>query len=332
MADFQIIAEAAQGFEGKAELASLLVKAAAAAKADAIKFQLVYADELATPDYQHYALFKTLEMPDTAWRELKALADQSGVALYLDVFGSRSLALAQALGCRAVKVHSTDMANPGLLQEIAESDVPLVLLSSAGCSEAEIEEALALFARKEVVLLHGFQGYPTPTDANHLARIAALRKLLERSGVKGEIGFADHAPADDPLRFLLPAAAMGGGARVIEKHLTLSKVMAFEDHEAALSPDELAEFVVQMRACFAAIGVQDAMHASELDYRTKTRKHVVALKEIEAGSTIDARALGLLRTSSADPIYAVREVSGKRAKSRIAKGSAVVRNALEDGQ
>jgi sialic acid synthase SpsE len=132
------------------------------------------------------------------------------------------------------------------------------------------------------------------------------------------------------MRFLLPAAAIGAGARVIEKHLTLSKVMKFEDHEAALSPDELAEFVARMRETFAAVGTSDAMHDSELQYRTKTRKHVVALQDIEAGSVIDARSLGLLRTSSADPIYAVREVSGRRAKTRIAKGSAVSQSALEN--
>jgi N,N'-diacetyllegionaminate synthase len=329
MAKLEIIAEAAQGYEGKPHLAALLVQAAAAAGADAIKFQLVYADELATPDYQHYALFKTLEMPDAVWRDVKQLADEKNVALYLDVFGSRSLALAETLGCRAVKVHSTDMANPGLLHEIAESRVPTVLLSSAGCTTAEIEEALATFARKDVVLLHGFQGYPTPCNANHLARIEALRSVFQKSGTKGVVGFADHAPADDPMRFLLPAAAIGAGALVIEKHLTLSKVMKLEDHEAALSPDELAEFVERMHECIAAVGSRGAMHESELQYRTKTRKHVVALKDIEAGSVVDARSVGLLRTSSTEPVYAVGEVAGKRAKTRIAKGSAVTAAALE---
>jgi N,N'-diacetyllegionaminate synthase len=330
MADLKIIAEAAQGYEGKPELAALLVKAAAAAGADAIKFQLVYADELATPDYEHHELFKSLEMPDAVWHSLKRVADEARIALYLDVFGSRSLALAQTLACGAVKVHSTDMANPRLLDEIAASEVPLVLLSSAGCTPAEIDEALALFAARELVLLHGFQGYPTPRDANCIARIAMLRERIAASGVHGVVGFADHAPADDPQRFLLPAAAMGAGASVIEKHLTLAKIMKFEDHEAALSPDEFAEFVVQMRACFGAIGTRDAMHASELEYRTKTRKHVVALEDIEAGAYIEARALGLLRTSNPAPIYAVREVSGRRAKTRIPRGSAVTSAALEE--
>ena len=46
-----IIAEIAQGFEGNFEQSKLLIKAAAKAGADTVKFQLVYADELATADY-----------------------------------------------------------------------------------------------------------------------------------------------------------------------------------------------------------------------------------------------------------------------------------------
>ena len=47
----EIIAEIAQGYEGSEKLTNLLTKGAIASNADAVKFQLVYADELATPDY-----------------------------------------------------------------------------------------------------------------------------------------------------------------------------------------------------------------------------------------------------------------------------------------
>lgn len=330
MADLEIIAEAAQGYEGKPELAALLVRAAAAAGADAVKFQLVYADELATPDYQHHALFRTLEMPDSVWRGLKTLADEKGIALYLDVFGSRSLALAAALGCRGIKVHSTDMANRGLLEAVGASPVPLVMLSCAGCSDVEITDALALVRAKEVALLHGFQGYPTAVEANNIARIERLKALLGASGARGVIGFADHAPADDPTRYLLAATALGAGATALEKHLTLSKIMKFEDFEAALDPGELAEFVGLMRACFSALGTQGARHASEDDYRSKTRKHVVALSDIEPGSTIEPQMVGLLRTSGTGALHDVRAVYGKRAKSRIARGAALSQSMLEN--
>lgn len=331
MADLKIVAEVAQGFEGKPELASLLVAAAARAGANGVKFQLIYADEVATPDYQHYKLFKTLEMPDQAWLGLRQLAEQLRIEFYLDVCGGRSLKLAEKLSCAGVKIHSTDMANLGLLQAVATSSIPLVLLSAAACSDAELAEVLGLLEQKNVVLLQGFQGYPTPVEANHIARIRQLKQLLGTRGRRLEsvVGFADHAPADDPTRFLLPAAALGAGALVIEKHLTLSKVMKFEDHEAALNPDEFAEFVVQMRACFSSIGQGDTMHDSELDYRKKTRKHVVAARDVAAGEIIEPGMIVLLRTSSTDAIYDARTVYGRRAKTKIENGSAISDNVLD---
>jgi N,N'-diacetyllegionaminate synthase len=134
VSDVYIIAGLAQGFEGKPQQAMALLEAAAAAGADAAKFQLVYAEELATADYQHFALFKKLEMPDDAWRNLARRAREAAIHLQLDVFGPRSLALAETIGAHAVKVHSTDMGNPGLLALMGHSRFGEVLLSTGGCT------------------------------------------------------------------------------------------------------------------------------------------------------------------------------------------------------
>ena len=63
----EIIAEIAQGYEGSPKLTELLTKAAIESDADAIKFQMVVNDELCTPDYIHYELFKSLQMEDKVW-------------------------------------------------------------------------------------------------------------------------------------------------------------------------------------------------------------------------------------------------------------------------
>ena len=76
----KIIAEIAQGFEGNSTYSNLFVKAAASAGADAVKFQLFYADELATPDYMYYELFKSLEMSDEVWKNISHLALENNIA------------------------------------------------------------------------------------------------------------------------------------------------------------------------------------------------------------------------------------------------------------
>jgi N,N'-diacetyllegionaminate synthase len=104
----EIVAEIAQGFEGDPKQSWLLLKSAAKAKADAAKFQLVFADELATPDYIYYDQFKKLEMPTETWEFLNLEAHKLGIELQVDIFGVKSLELALHLGLKTIKVHPTD--------------------------------------------------------------------------------------------------------------------------------------------------------------------------------------------------------------------------------
>ena len=344
MPDPFIIAEIAQGHEGKPAQAAALVAAAAAAGADAAKLQLVYADELASPDYEHFALFRGLEMPDQAWRDLADLARDRKLQLQLDIFGSRSLALAESIGAHAVKIHGTDMSNPGLLEQVGRSRVPEVLLSAGGCLDVEIERALDRLPGKRLVLLHGFQGYPTRVEANQILR---LREFARRYGKREQLrlGFADHADPDSAKSVLLPAAALGAGATVIEKHLTLAKALKLEDHESALNPDEFATFVNQMRECYSALscgaggesgptsGSADfGMHESERRYRDKTRKHVVAARDLAAGSLIGAADVTLKRTASTVFLQDTGAVVGRRLTRAARTDEAIRSDMIEEAR
>ena len=202
-----IIAEIAQGFEGKPEQSKLLMKAAASAGADAAKYQLVYADELATPDYKHYELFKSLEMEDQVWHGLSNDASELGIELHLDIFGLRSLELSEKLKVGAVKLHGTDISNLGLLKAVANSNIHRVLLGAGGALAEEIDQALQILSDKEVVVLLGFQGYPTPNETNQVSRVRLLVERFVKSYPNALVGFADHADPTSPLRYVVAASA-----------------------------------------------------------------------------------------------------------------------------
>jgi N,N'-diacetyllegionaminate synthase len=330
----EIIAELAQGFEGRPELARLLMKAAAAAGADAAKYQLVYADELATPDYKHYALFKSLEMADDVWEGLASYAAELRVGLQLDIFGPRSLHLAERIGASAVKLHGTDIANHALLGEVARSAAPRVLLGAGGSHADELQEALSLLGDKPVVVLLGFQGYPTPDETNHIGRVRLLVERFHRVHPNVSVGFADHASPESTLRYGLASTAIGAGATVLEKHLTLGRCMKLEDHESALNPDEFAEFVQMARACGQALG--PASHANDFDmsdtekaYRTMIRRHVVASRSLRKGITIAPSDLSLKRTSAEQPITALSHVYGKALRRDLEPGAPVLSSDIE---
>jgi len=318
----EVIAELAQGFEGRPEQARLLMKAAAAAGADAAKFQLVYADELATPDYKHYELFRSLEMPDEVWKKLATYAVELGIQLQVDIFGPRSLELAERIGVAAVKLHGTDIANIGLLNQVASSSVQKVLLGAGGAYLSELQQAISILSAKDVVVFLGFQGYPTPDDANQITRVSLLVERLANAHPNVTIGFADHAALESPLRYALAAMAMGAGATVLEKHLTLGKIMKLEDHESALNPDEFLEFTQTIRGCAQALGVaidcEDfGMSESERGYRKMIRRHVVASRNLEAGVVVSPSDLTLKRTSAEQVITDLSLVYQKTIKRGV---------------
>ena len=330
----EIIAELAQGFEGRPEQARLLMKGAAAAKADAAKYQLVYADELATPDYKYYDLFRSLEMPDEVWDGLARYAAELGIKLYVDVFGARSLRLAETIGITVVKLHGTDIANVGFLERVADSSVPSVLLGAGGAFSAELENALQILANKEVVVLLGFQGYPTPNDTNQIARVRLLGDRVAETGGKVAVGFADHAPPNSPLRYALAATAIGAGARVIEKHLTLGQVMKLEDYESALNPDEFSEFCDVVRNCATAYGKAEpsdnfGMRDAELGYRKMIRRHVVTRRTLAAGDRVVPADVLLKRTSAADVVMLLETVYGRTLKRALPSNAPILESDIE---
>ena len=333
----EIIAELAQGFEGRPDQARLLVRAAASAGADAAKFQLVYADELATPDYKYYDLFRSLEMADEVWMDLARYARDLGISLYLDVFGTRSLALAERVGAQALKVHGTDIANVNLLKQIGQTAVPKVLLGAGGAFLPELEQAMALLAGKDIVILFGFQSYPTPNDANQIARVQTFSGRWASQNRNVTVGFADHAQPESSLRFALAATALGAGARVFEKHLTLGEVMKMEDHEAALNPDRFAEFVAALRDCARAYGAcRDAsdfgMAEAEHAYRKMIRRHVVSHSPLATGARIKPADLVLKRTSSTAPLTDLEEAYGSTVRRDIAANEALSPSDLSAGR
>ncbi|MBT5956096.1 MAG: NeuB family protein [Candidatus Marinimicrobia bacterium] len=324
----EIIAELAQGFEGSPVQAKLLMKAAAAAGADSAKYQLVYADELATPDYKYYELFRSLEMVDDVWQSLATYAEELGIGLQTDIFGIRSLKLAEKIGVAAVKLHGTDIANLNLLNAVANSSVKKVLLGAGGAFFSELQQAIDILSSKEVIVLLGFQGYPTPNETNQIDRVRFLVERIGSGHTNVSVGFSDHAPSESPLRYALAAMAMGAGARVLEKHLTLGQVMKLEDHESALNPDEFLEFTRSIRGCAQALGVAAdiddfGMAEAEQAYRKMIRRHVVSNRDIEKGSKIIPADLVLKRTSSDHVITDLASVYQKTLKRGVQQNTPI---------
>ena len=330
----KIIAEAAQGYEGNFTYAKMLIKAAAAAKADAVKFQLVYADELCTPEYAYYPLFKSLELLDSQWRELRKFSIENNINLEFDIFGVKSLNLCQKLKINSIKLHPTDIINYGLLKKVNKSKIKDICLGVGGSSLKEIDKALKILIDKEVTVMIGFQNYPTPLKTNQINRISVLKNELCDKYKNLKLGFADHEVSKSIIKYTLPAVAIGAGAEVIEKHFTLSNLLELEDSETALNPEELRVFCDLMRQSASSLGKLSRhdnfeMSPQEHNYRNTIRRHVIAAKNLKKGKIIAENDILLKRSSSKKPIKDLAMVIGSKINKNIRLNQPITLKDLE---
>jgi sialic acid synthase SpsE len=311
-----VIAEIAQGFEGHLSYCRDFVKLAQACGADAVKFQIFKADEIALPDYKYYSLFRSLEMPSEDWAKVIELARDSGIDFLADVYGSYSLKWLLEQGVKGFKIHSTDVRNYELLRQVRDKELK-VFLATGGSTLEEIGKAIELLGKNTVILLSGFQAEPNTLEDIELEKIS---QLIQRFGLP--VGYADHIDANDPLAVSLPAMAALKSASVIEKHLTIERNrLKLEDYVSALEPAEFTAMVDLIRKVERFVHHDTyALSDRENEYRKRTKKCVLAREAIAKGTVLGPEHLVMLRTGQPVPkLLDYDELVGKKTKVAIAK-------------
>ena len=288
-----IIAEAGVNHNGDLALARQLVRVAADAGADLVKFQTFVADRITSADapkaeYQKAAT-GTAESQQEMIRRLElsradheALIDEcrdAGIGFFSTGFDPESIDLLVELGIDRIKGPSGEITNLPLLRHIAAKGLP-VILSTGMADLAEIEAAIAVLeqggiARSDLTVLHCNTQYPTPMEDVNLT---AMARIGEAFGIG--YGYSDHT-----LGIEVPIAAVALGATVIEKHFTLDRTMPGPDHQASLEPGELAAMVAAIRnieRAMAGDGIKRPS-PSECGNRAIARRSLVAARPISAG-------------------------------------------------
>lgn len=279
-----IIAEMACSHEGDPQLARKIIDGAGQAGADAIQFQIFIADERIVPQHPDFEKVSNVEISQQEWSSLSAYARDHypSMQIIACVYERRSVEFCEQIGVNAYKIHSSDLSNPYLIKYVAETG-KRIDLSVGGSTIDEIQTALEWIrstSNSETWLMYGYQNFPTPTDEIHLNYMMKLKQLFELP-----ICYQDHSDADTESAFWLPAAALGMGADILEKHITHDRSFKGVDHEAALNPDEFARFVQMVRTIEGAKGcsIPRPFSEEELKYRKYAKKSIVTGRNLSKG-------------------------------------------------
>ncbi len=321
-----MIAEAGVNHDGDLGRARELVRVAAAAGADAVKFQTFRAEHVAaagtaTAAYQRRTgardqreLLRALELDLDAFRELAALCAAHAIEFLSTPFDEESVALLAAIPVARFKVASGELTNPRLLRRIGREARP-VILSTGMASLPEVERALGWLAEAgagPVTLLHCTSCYPArPEDCN----LRAMQTLRERFGLP--VGYSDHT-----LGWQVACAAVALGAVAIEKHFTLDRNLPGPDHQASLEPGELAALVAAVRCVESALGDgEKRASAAEREALRLARRGLRAARDLPAGARLSQADLCERRPASGIAASELDRVLGRRLRVPLREGA-----------
>lgn len=316
-----IITEIASAHEGKMEICKDLVEKASETGADAVKFQKFTCDELIVQTHPGYKDLRKIEMGEDEWREIFHHAKKFNLEILADVFDERSCDLMNELGVAAFKIHSTDLTNPHLISHVAEKRKP-VLLSTGGSTLDEIKKAIDTaksHVNGDIVLIHGFQSYPTRVEDTNLK---TLQTLKNEFGLN--VGYHDHVDAESELALVLPCVAVALGAAVVEKHIILDRSLKGFDYHSALNPDEFKKMVENIRMVERGFGFGTTEFSdAERIYRETMKKNVVARVDVPPGTTLSIDMLAFKRSGPGLPPSEAGKIVGRRAKTYIKKDEVI---------
>jgi len=305
-----------------------MLEAAFKMGADGIKFQLFRSEQLVVRRHPGRKDFDEIELGEKEWRKLLRAARASGLALLGEAFDRASLELAAEEGVDAFKVHSTDMENPEFIRAVAEAGKPL-LFATGGVPEEAVREALEIVGSSPVILLHGFQTFPTPVEEIRFRELAAWK---ERYRVP--VGFLDHTDGASAFALVAPALAVAWGANLVEKHFTLDRSKKGYDYQSSLNPEDFYRMVELLRQAERAAGDSPAAESegARRYHRTMARS-IVAGTLIRRGDVLTREMLAYKRTDVRfDPGFSPRDadrVIGRRVTRPIQADETIREDMLE---
>tara|TARA_B100000941_G_C28440280_1_gene519251 strand:- start:22 stop:1035 length:1014 start_codon:yes stop_codon:yes gene_type:complete len=282
-----IIAEIGPNHNGSFQMAKKMISLLKDSGVDAIKFQLgnpekVYCKNSFKTNYQIkntekgsiIDMSRKYQLSKNDHIKLANLCRKNKIDYLCSAFDKESLEfLVKKIKVKYIKVPSGEITSLDILNYISKLKKKIIL-STGMASISEIKDAIKKLNKnhkQNIVILHCVSSYPTNKKDLNLNIIREFQKIF-----KIEIGFSDHSLGNEAC---LAAVAMG--AKVIEKHVTLSKKMIGPDHSSSSSIKDFYSLVKQIRELEIMLGgSKKKLLRSEKNTRNASRKSIVTNKDL----------------------------------------------------
>ena len=313
-----IIAEVGNNHEGNFSIAKKLVRLAAKAGADAIKFQTFRTENfIRKKDIKRFKQLKKFELSYEQFKSLKKLAHIKKIK-----FISTPLDLESAdfliKNADLIKIASSDNNFFPLIEKVLKSKKSIII-STGMTNTSQIKDLTNYIykvigkksAEKRIALLHCVTSYPVE---DKFANLRSVEYLIKNS--KLTIGYSDHTLGNDAC-----IAAVAMGAKVIEKHFTINKKFSkFRDHALSADYIDLKNIVSRIRKVEKQLGrFNKEIQKPEKKLIKIVRRAAYADRDIFPGEKISIKNVKFLRPSLTSNFFYLKKIIGRKIKKTFYK-------------
>lgn len=323
-----IIAELSANHNQNFDNAVKLIKEAKKAGADAVKLQTYTPDTITINCSNEYfqikqgtiwdgkTLYDLYKEAYTPWEwqpKLKEIAENEGLICFSSPFDKTAVDFLEDMDVPAYKVASFEITDTPLIEYIASKGKP-VIISTGIATLSDIEEAINACKRmnnNQIALLKCTSEYPSPLEEINLKTIPNMIETF-----KTIVGLSDHT-----LGISVPIAAVALGAKIIEKHFTLSRAMGGPDAAFSLEPEEFKQMVKSIREVEKALGDVSYELSEKIKKSREFSRSLFVVKDIKKGDIFTEENVRSIRPGfGLHPKY-YKDVLGKKATKDIKKGT-----------
>lgn len=322
-----VVAEMSANHNMDYHRAEAIIDAAAQAGADAVKIQ-TYTPDTITIDCNEdcfktqsklwegmtlYELYKQAYTP-WEWQEnLKKYANERGLDFFSSPFDVTAVDFLEQLDVPAYKIASFEINDIPLIRKVAKTGKPIIISTGIAYME-DIELALRVCKEEgndNVILLKCVSEYPASYEQMNLRVIPNMRQTFNCI-----TGLSDHSLGTETA-----IASVALGAKMVEKHLTLSRSDGGADAEFSMEPEEFGLMVMQIRNIEKALG-RVTYELTEKQVRSREgSRSLFVVKDIQKGDIFSEENVKSIRPGIGLHTKYYSDILGKTAKCNIKKGT-----------
>jgi len=330
-----IIAEISANHGQNFNRAVSLIKKAKECGVDAVKFQTYTADTLTInsdsryfkikhPKWSGQSLYQLYKKAYTPWswfKKLKKISDDLDLVFFSTVFDKTAVDFLEELAVPIYKIASFELVDLPLIEYAAKTKKPLVI-STGMATLSEIKEAVDTARNagaKDIILLKCVSAYPARPEDMNLQTIPDMKERF-----KCPVGLSDHT-----LGIGVSLAAVSLGARVVEKHFTLSRKIKTPDSFFSVEPSELKLLVENIRIAERSLGKIHYGLTKEEQKSKIFRRSLFVTKNIKIGEAFTEKNVRAIRPAYGLPPKYLDLVLRKKSKKDIGRGTPLQKSLIE---